>query len=126
MLIGVIFIYLVVHISNIFIMNAQRHNKSPSFSKKIILLFILLIPLWSIAQTGKNFFIEAYNKEELTPIRQTEEGKYIKLEFADPQLNSIFEELQIVKYENTFEGLDLCRDLGNVFTIEVVSEINKE
>src|SRR5699024_10578135 len=106
-------------------MNAQRHNKSPSFTKKIILLFILLIPLWSMAQTGKNFYLEAHNKEDLIPIHKTKEREYIELEFADPELNSIFKTFQIIKYEEAFYGF-ACKDSGldKVFVIELDSSVD--
>lgn len=68
-----------------------------------ILLIFLIIPSWSFAQQGKEFFLEAYNKTDLTPISQTQNGKYIELQFSDPQLTSIFVNLKILAYKDYAE-----------------------
>ncbi|HLS31150.1 MAG TPA: S8 family serine peptidase, partial [Flavobacteriaceae bacterium] len=84
-----------------------------------------MIPFGSFAQIGDEFYLEAYNKADLTPINQTQNGKYIELEFSDPQLNSIFDNFQILNYEEAFDGLALCNayDLDKVFILKLDSPV---
>src|SRR5690625_4796223 len=84
-----------------------------------------MIPFGSFAQIGDEFYLEAYNKADLTPINQTQNGKYIELEFSDPQLNSIFDNFQIINYEEAFGGLSLCEEYGldKVFILKLDSPV---
>jgi len=100
------------------------HHTPPR--KIILLLLIIITPFWSFAQTGDEFYLEAYNKADITPINQSQNGKFIELEFSDPQLNSIFDSFQILHYEEAFEGLALCEvyDLDKIFILKLESAID--
>lgn len=100
------------------------HHTPPR--KIILLLLIIITPFWSFAQTGDEFYLEAYNKADITPINQSQNGKFIELEFSDPQLNSIFDSFQILHYEEAFEGLALCEvyDLNKIFILKLESTID--
>src|SRR5690625_8053616 len=79
------------------------HHTPPR--KIILLLLIIITPFWSFAQTGDEFYLEAYNKADITPINQSQNGKFIMLEYSDTQLNYIFYSFQLLIYDYSFDGL---------------------
>src|SRR5690625_72483 len=85
-----------------------------------------MIPFGSFAQIGYEFYLEAYNKSDSTRINQTKNRNYIELEISDPQLNSIFDNFQILNYEEAFGGLSLCEEYSfdKVFILKLDSPVD--
>src|SRR5699024_8862315 len=123
MLIDVIFIYLVIHISNIFIMNAQHNTNYLIHILLLLIVFILMviIPYRGFGQTQNqtDFFLVPQNKSDLEPISKNRKGRFLEVTFHDQRLNAIFNSLEVIDYHIAFEDLNCSEYLNKVFIISI-------